>query len=81
MSWSLSFNGRADEAYQQLEEKITIAKTGRTPSELEHIDAAVVLFKHLVPNDPKLGVYFSVTGHSPHSKDISFNTTCSVFSN
>lgn len=79
MSWQLSLSCTATEAHKQLEEKVKEAKKSASDSECEHIDAAVALFKHLVPNEPELSIYFSVAGHSPHGKDISFNSTCSVF--
>lgn len=79
MSWTLHFSCSSDEAHAQLEEKVANVKEGRTVSEKEHIDAAVDLFKHLVPREPGFTVYFQVSGHSNNKSDVSFNSTCSVY--
>jgi hypothetical protein len=78
MTWSLNLAGSAAECHVELEEKVQRAKEKRTQIEQEHIDAAVQLFKHLVPNDPRLACVFSVAGHSAHKTDVSFNSSCQV---
>jgi hypothetical protein len=79
MSWNLNFIGNAAEQYERFDEVLTNAKEGRTVTEKEHIDIAGEVFKGTVPNDPKLEVNFSVTGHAPNKNDVIFNSTCSVY--
>lgn len=78
MTWTLNLAGPITECYASLDEKVKRAKENKLLREQQDIDAAALLFKQIVPNDPRLRCDFFATGHRYAATDVSFNTTCRV---
>jgi hypothetical protein len=76
--WSLILSGPVTDCYAELEQKANRAKENKSNAEKENIEAAVHLFKQLVPQDERFGCSFTCVG-SNLVTDISFNSTCAVY--
>ena len=78
--WQFSLRGTYADVRKRLEGEVNKAKTGCTIREVEHIDAAVQLFNHMVPRNSRddLHVHFSAVGDD--SDKIAFSSSLGTYS-